>query len=886
MQPKRQIAKRGTWKFSDMNQFISRPSIFKLIFTLIFLIAGFEPIAPAYAGTPQDAGFTELPYLTPGGVVTSIAWAPDGSNRLFMTIKSGAVKIAQNGTILPTNFATFSPYTSSECGVLALAFDPNYISNKYVYIFYTVSSSVQRIVRMTDSGNIGTNLTTIVDNLPTLGSNHDGGAMTIGADHNGAGSYLYWGVGNNGANVGEGLNFTTLASKVGRANLDGSAPNDNPYYNATDGVGPTDYIWALGFRNPFTMNFQTNPKKLWVNVVGDSYEQIFQVNRGDYVGDRYNENRQPAGAAPSVSPKIKYRTNNMETFNLAAAPNGAQRSVGVATFTTTGSSHLKQGEKITIAGVADTSFNGTFYVTSVSAANRFTVAMAGTSASSGGGTVSTTNLGGCVTGGSFYYGTLFPAQYRKNFFWGDCNSGNIMRATLDGSNNVTQVDLFLAAAESTIDTAPGPDGNLYYATGTGKVMRVVYTPPAQALLVSPTELSTIEGMTNSFSVRLATAPASNVTVNVARASGDTSASVSQGATLTFTPSNYSVPQGVILAAAEDSDTASGSAVFNISSAGLTTQQVNLAISDNDPLSLVLSKNSLSINEGQSGTFTVSLTSAPPTDVTVTVARTSGDTSASVTGGGSLLFTPSHYSTPQTVTIAAAQDGDTVNSTATFLVSSSAAAARTFPVTINDDDAPAPVITSTALTTAVQGAPYRYDVQATGSPAPTYALSTAPSGMTINSTSGLISWTPASTGSFGVTVQASNGTTPIASQSFTVTVSADQVPTCRLTKPQPGSTSTGVDAEFFGDAFDDVGTIKAEFYIDNQLAYTDINDQEHYHINGAHLLWDTTRLSNGSHLMRMTVYDTAGHSASCEVSANVSNSSGAPTSPRNVKVENR
>jgi hypothetical protein len=290
----------------------------------------------------------------------------------------------------------------------------------------------------------------------------------------------------NSTAAGEGTNLTSLASKVGRANLDGSAPTDNPFYNASDGIGPTDYTWARGFRNPFTMTIQNSTKKLWVTVVGDNYEQIFLVNRGDYIGDRSNENRQPAGPIPSVPPRIKYRTNGSDSFSLAASPTGARRSGGLVTFTTSTNHYLKPGEKVSVTGVGDSTFNATFYVSGIVSATRFTVSQAGADASSGSGTVTTANLGGCATGGAFYDATAFPASYRGNFFWGDCNSGKLMRATLDASNTVTRVDEFLTQGNSMTDLSVGPDGALYYATVGGRVFRVAHT--ASGRLPAPTNL--------------------------------------------------------------------------------------------------------------------------------------------------------------------------------------------------------------------------------------------------------------------------------------------------------------------------------------------------------------------------------------------------------------
>jgi uncharacterized repeat protein (TIGR01451 family) len=82
----------------------------------------------------------------------------------------------------------------------------------------------------------------------------------------------------------------------------------------------------------------------------------------------------------------------------------------------------------------------------------------------------------------------------------------------------------------------------------------------------------------------------------------------------------------------------------------------------------------------------------------------------------------------------------------------------------------PIIVSTPVTEATVGRPYVYDVDAVGDPTPTYALVISPSGMTIDSVTGLISWTPmvAQEGSHNVEVEASNSEGS-ASQSFTIEV---------------------------------------------------------------------------------------------------------------------
>jgi hypothetical protein len=82
--------------------------------------------------------------------------------------------------------------------------------------------------------------------------------------------------------------------------------------------------------------------------------------------------------------------------------------------------------------------------------------------------------------------------------------------------------------------------------------------------------------------------------------------------------------------------------------------------------------------------------------------------------------------------------------------------------------------------------------------------------------------------------------------------------------------SGSNAEFFGSTTDDVGTVRAEFYVDGVLKYTDVNVDEHYHYGGTHNLWDTTTLANGAHVLIMKGFDTKGQSASQTVNVTVAN----------------
>jgi uncharacterized protein YjdB len=82
----------------------------------------------------------------------------------------------------------------------------------------------------------------------------------------------------------------------------------------------------------------------------------------------------------------------------------------------------------------------------------------------------------------------------------------------------------------------------------------------------------------------------------------------------------------------------------------------------------------------------------------------------------------------------------------------------------------PTITSTPITTATVNQAYSYNVNATDPDGDTltYFLTTSPTGMTINYTTGLINWNPTTAGDYDVTVEVSDGDL-IDNQSFTITV---------------------------------------------------------------------------------------------------------------------
>ncbi|MGW9494102.1 glycoside hydrolase family 48 protein [Streptomyces prasinus] len=85
-----------------------------------------------------------------------------------------------------------------------------------------------------------------------------------------------------------------------------------------------------------------------------------------------------------------------------------------------------------------------------------------------------------------------------------------------------------------------------------------------AVVATPSQLGVRQGESGTYEVKLSTRPSANTTVTTARASGNSGLSVTAGASLTFTPSNWNTAQRVTVAA---DSSGTGSAVFESSAPG-------------------------------------------------------------------------------------------------------------------------------------------------------------------------------------------------------------------------------------------------------------------------------------------------------------------------------
>ncbi|MBX3380026.1 MAG: PQQ-dependent sugar dehydrogenase [Phycisphaeraceae bacterium] len=278
--------------------------------------------APALAATlPGNFAENKIGTANNG---TAMDFSPDG--KLYVLEQPGTMKVFSGSGINWTqiapsgNFFTGSPLTvnsSGERGLLGIAFDPDYMNNRYLYCYYTATSPavhnrISRFTANTDGSQVvaGSEMTLMdLDNLSGA-TNHNGGAIHFGPD-----GKLYVAVGEN-ANSSNAQSISNRLGKMLRLNPDPAnpIPSDNPssFPNiAGTTSGNNRVIWAVGLRNPFTFAFQPGTGRMFINDVGEvTWEEINLGVAGANYGWRTVEGPSPAGVAGMTYPFLGYHHSN------------------------------------------------------------------------------------------------------------------------------------------------------------------------------------------------------------------------------------------------------------------------------------------------------------------------------------------------------------------------------------------------------------------------------------------------------------------------------------------------------------------------------------------------------------------------------------------------
>ncbi len=286
---------------------VAEPSVRFVPLAIVLALASLIAPMRSVSATILPAGFAEKQYATGLVSPTAMAFAPDPCpasstpvHRLFVCEQAGTVRVFRDGVLQAEPFLSVVADTRGERGLDGICFDPNFATNHYVYIYYTIKptdSSLpthNRVSRFTadpthpDVALAGSE-TRILD-LPNLGLTsyiHNGSAMHFGPD-----GKLYISVGENG-NAPNAQSLNNVFGKILRINPvpenpDGTnpastIPTDNPFYNTTTGLNRA--IWVLGLRNPFTFAFQRGTGRMFIDDVGAAtWEEINEGVKGRNYG--------------------------------------------------------------------------------------------------------------------------------------------------------------------------------------------------------------------------------------------------------------------------------------------------------------------------------------------------------------------------------------------------------------------------------------------------------------------------------------------------------------------------------------------------------------------------------------------------------------------------
>ncbi len=391
-------------------------------------------------GGSPPAGFTDVEITTVPSP-TSLAFLPDG--RMLVASQSGQLYL-YDGALHVILDLSDTICDNAERGLLGVTGDPEFATNRYVYVYYTANRNgcdeafprgpanrVSRFIMPTSNVIDRLSETLLVNNILSTAGNHNGGDVKFGRD-----GYLYVSIGDGGCDYAgdsgcQGDNDASrddhvLNGKILRITRDGGIPVDNPFLgpNAVrcNQTGITDpgkqcqETWAKGLRNPFRIAVDHNPggSRLYINDVGgETWEEIDEGVAGADYGWNIREGHCARGSTTDCDAPPPGLTNPLVDYNH------------------------------------DTKVNATRCTS--------------------------------ITGGAFApYG--WPLPYHRAYFFGDLVCGTIFWIAHDGQGT-PRIEEFATGVGSIVamDVGPTSDGRqaLYYTTysGGGQVRRITYDAP-------------------------------------------------------------------------------------------------------------------------------------------------------------------------------------------------------------------------------------------------------------------------------------------------------------------------------------------------------------------------------------------------------------------------
>jgi glucose/arabinose dehydrogenase len=245
------------------------------------------------------------------GLSNPIGVFDDGTGRLFVIEQPGRVRIIENGQVDSTPFLDIEDEVSSgptECGLLGLAFHPDFKKNHRFCVDYTTEKfgSLQTRVSEFTADAFNTHADPASEKellrFDQPYTNHKGGCIMFGPD-----KMLYIGTGDGGSETDPqnyGQDLGVYFSKILRIDVDHGqpykVPEDNPCVGRKGAIPET---WCWGLRNPWRFSFDSKTGWLWCGDVGqDIWEEIDIIEKGKNYGWSAREGKHDYKPERAVGP--------------------------------------------------------------------------------------------------------------------------------------------------------------------------------------------------------------------------------------------------------------------------------------------------------------------------------------------------------------------------------------------------------------------------------------------------------------------------------------------------------------------------------------------------------------------------------------------------------
>jgi glucose/arabinose dehydrogenase len=249
------------------------------------------------ANTVPPPGISNALTLQPVATSTVFAsplflTAPTGNtneNRLFIVEQGGLIRIVDSlsGSFVNTFLDVSARVLSGgERGLLGMAFDPDYATNGFFYLYYTARATgtiadgdivIARYQANPPTANVAGSTETVLKTIShSQFSNHNGGMLAFGPDR-----CLYAGTGDGGSEGDPQNNAQTKTALLGKIlRLNPLTGNPCAFVTSNPFVlpGGAPEVWSYGLRNPYRFSFDRTTGDLYIGDVGqDKREEVDAV---------------------------------------------------------------------------------------------------------------------------------------------------------------------------------------------------------------------------------------------------------------------------------------------------------------------------------------------------------------------------------------------------------------------------------------------------------------------------------------------------------------------------------------------------------------------------------------------------------------------------------